>query len=957
MTARNLYGSPFKLAFEKLHSATLLPPLETSPNVVTSSVLASASLLLSEHVATDDSSYNTPFHARLRALACSDYPPVPDDHAFTLPEIEHALFQGNLRSAPGLDGLTGMFVGNLFRIHPSFFLLLFNAALRLGHFPTPWKEGRIIFIPKPGRPPHLPSAYRPIVMNSLFGKVLERLLNSRLYFFLNSNHLLHDSQFGFTHARSASLALYVLKQRLLSLKASKTPAVLISLDFQGAFDTVWHAAVLFFLRRHRCPANLYHLLCSFLSGRRVVFRRARVKLRHVSYDTLLIPVQPYKKTVPACGRCGSVGQRPDACPGSKPDLCGICGKAVPLTDGTDAPHECTPRCALCCKECYRAPPPKSPNPPPEGPAGPKKRKRRRPRKPRKTGPRASPQRAKPPATNPTPPPHPDAGAIGSSLKSTARQVSHASPKPHLPSPEPKPTAQGDFSWATRVRQGPQVSGSGGAASPPPPSTIPHPKPPTPPTPARDQIAICQLQAQVASLTQAVVALANLLPSPNATTSGQAPEAVDSAPSEHRDTKAPLAPIEARVSSLEAHVASTKTTMEDRLAAALQTVVDRIPGMIVAQLPQHAFSTPPDRAAEPLWTSMLSWRPPKFLAPTMAGYGSRSHRGRANSDPITILQCNCRGPKARTKRDALRLHLETYSHLPAVVALQETGEHAALRNYKCTKGMRKPHYACIEITPPIRRQDPSIRILNIYSSPKQPHVTYADVFSKVQTVAAREPLVIVGGFNAPSPQWGFPHQGYATWSQHLVTSLHQSKQTVQLSEATLAVDNHLLHLWEARHSLFRRWRRQKHNRQLKIHIAALTQEADEYVAQLADSNWVECCNTAAKQMSNRNMGRDADKLAQAPRDRYLCNQHDPLGLAYSYAGSEYAYMDRCFQLQDLKAAQSKMKRETAPGRDRIHYKGPKQYKEEKIEIERQDPDTGEEQRGQTGGLGRETFHRR
>ncbi|KAH7954854.1 hypothetical protein HPB49_022112 [Dermacentor silvarum] len=80
-----------------------------------------------------------------------------------------------------------------------------------------------------------------------------------------------------------------------------------------------------------------------------------------------------------------------------------------------------------------------------------------------------------------------------------------------------------------------------------------------------------------------------------------------------------------------------------------------------------------------------------------------------------------------------------------------------------------------------------------------------------------------------------HQGYATWSQHLVTSLHQTEQTVQLSEATPAADNHLLHLWEARHSLVRRWRRQKHNRQLKIRIAALTQEADEYAAQLADSN--------------------------------------------------------------------------------------------------------------------------
>ncbi|KAH7934062.1 hypothetical protein HPB49_020943 [Dermacentor silvarum] len=317
----------------------------------------------------------------------------------------------------------------------------------------------------------------------------------------------------------------------------------------------------------------------------------KVKPRYVSYDALLIPVQPYKKTVPACGWCGSVGHRPDACPGPKPDLCGICGKAVPLTDGARAPHECTPRCALCAGPHVTA----------DRCSGPKKRKRRRPRKPRKTGPRASPQRAQAPATNPTPPSHPDAGAIGPSLrgqtpdgpptrKSTTRQVSPASPKPHPPSSEAKPTAKGDLSWATRVRQGPQVSGSGGAASPPPPYTIPHPKPPTPSTPTREQIAIRQLQAQVASLTQAVEALANRLPSANPTPSGQAPEAMDSAPSEHRDTTALLAPIEALVSSLEAHVASIVTTIEDRLAAALQTVVDRIPGMIVAQLPQHAFST-------------------------------------------------------------------------------------------------------------------------------------------------------------------------------------------------------------------------------------------------------------------------------------------------------------------------------------------------------------------------------
>ncbi|KAH6941969.1 hypothetical protein HPB50_026063 [Hyalomma asiaticum] len=152
----------------------------------------------------------------------------------------------------------------------------------------------------------------------------------------------------------------------------------------------------------------------------------KVKPRCVSYDTLLIPVQPYKKTVPACSRCGSVGHRADICPGPNPDLCGICGKAVPLTDGSCAPHECTPRCARCagphvtcdrrCKERYRAPPPKPPTPPPGGQAGPRKRKRQRRRKPRKLDHRALPQGAQPSATNPIVSPHPGSGAIGSSLR-------------------------------------------------------------------------------------------------------------------------------------------------------------------------------------------------------------------------------------------------------------------------------------------------------------------------------------------------------------------------------------------------------------------------------------------------------------------------------------------------------------------------------------------------------------
>ncbi|KAH7941768.1 hypothetical protein HPB49_017212 [Dermacentor silvarum] len=288
----------------------------------------------------------------------------------------------------------------------------------------------------------------------------------------------------------------------------------------------------------------------------------KVKPRYVSYDALLIPVQRYKKTVPACCRCGSVGHRPDSCPGPKPDLCGICGKAVPLTDGARAPHECTPTCALGALEDAATQITHSAT---GGSSWPQEAKTSTPTETEEDGPRASPQRAQPPATNPTPPPHPDAGAIGPylrgqtpdgprTMKSTTRQVSPASPKPHPPSPEPKPTAKGDLSWATRVRQGPSRQ---------------------PFHSTREQIAIRQLQAQVASLTQAVEALANRLPSANPTPSGQAPEAMDSGPSEHRDTTAPLASIKARVSSLEAHMASIVTTIKTDWPPPSKTVVDLI----------------------------------------------------------------------------------------------------------------------------------------------------------------------------------------------------------------------------------------------------------------------------------------------------------------------------------------------------------------------------------------------
>ncbi|KAH7958244.1 hypothetical protein HPB49_000194 [Dermacentor silvarum] len=77
--------------------------------------------------------------------------------------------------------------------------------------------------------------------------------------------------------------------------------------------------------------------------------------------------------------------------------------------------------------------------------------------------------------------------------------------------------------------------------------------------------------------------------------------------------------------------------------------------------------------------------------------------------------------------------------------------------------------------------------------------------------------------------------------------------------------------------------------------------------------------------------DTAKMAEVLRAKYLCTNQDSRGSAYSYAGSENTELDRPFQLHDLKAALAKMKRGTAPGRDKDFLGGGQDAEEEEWKI--------------------------
>lgn len=94
------------------------------------------------------------------------------------------------------------------------------------------------------------------------------------------------------------------------------------------------------------------------------------------------------------------------------------------------------------------------------------------------------------------------------------------------------------------------------------------------------------------------------------------------------------------------------------------------------------------------------------------------------------------------------------------------------------------------------------------------------------------------------------QSYDQWAESVVRDVKANTKTIATTYQTPHVDSKLLHIWKARHSLTRRWKKQRHNRRLKKRIAQLSKQAAEYAAHLCKENWLTLCDSLQGTLSTR-----------------------------------------------------------------------------------------------------------
>jgi hypothetical protein len=107
---------------------------------------------------------------------------------------------------------------------------------RLSHFPTSWKEARVVSLPKPGK-----------TLNS--HKIYARLAFCPRREKFGGRNLLNASHFGFCERHSMTLQCMRLADHVTLNFNNKMHTAAVFMDIEKGFDSTWHRGLLYNLSK------------------------------------------------------------------------------------------------------------------------------------------------------------------------------------------------------------------------------------------------------------------------------------------------------------------------------------------------------------------------------------------------------------------------------------------------------------------------------------------------------------------------------------------------------------------------------------------------------------------------------------------------------------------------------------------------------------------------------------
>ena len=143
----------------------------------------------------------------------------------------------------GFGDISTRIFKDAFRVLVPQLVYLFNLAFNTGIFPSKWKSATIIPLYKGGDKTDV-SNYRPVSLLPLPGKLIEKVVHSRITNYFDVHDIITDKQGGFRKGFSTASSIAYLTDVLFAEMNKGLTSLAVFVDLRKAFDTVNHGVLL-----------------------------------------------------------------------------------------------------------------------------------------------------------------------------------------------------------------------------------------------------------------------------------------------------------------------------------------------------------------------------------------------------------------------------------------------------------------------------------------------------------------------------------------------------------------------------------------------------------------------------------------------------------------------------------------------------------------------------------------
>ena len=154
----------------------------------------------------------------------------------TLSEIGNALKEMKNDKSPGSDGYSAEFYKFFYKDISAFLLRSINEGFEKGELSSTQKQGVIICLPKENKDKKLLKNWRPISLLNHSYKIASAAIANRLKTVLPN--ILNQCQKGFIKGRYIGENIRLIYDLLFYTDVNKIPGLLLSIDYQKAFDSI-----------------------------------------------------------------------------------------------------------------------------------------------------------------------------------------------------------------------------------------------------------------------------------------------------------------------------------------------------------------------------------------------------------------------------------------------------------------------------------------------------------------------------------------------------------------------------------------------------------------------------------------------------------------------------------------------------------------------------------------------